>query len=144
MPLSKTFVLFGVNIGNLGKSGHRPKSPQLCKSWNEALGKVKPRLQVHLRFGHTGNFILTSENDTEAQFALSHLHQILQKKFAVFSKEEYIGWVEQGIQAFGQALLLSKVLQKKKNWPELYFVQSTKTYFKLSIFRFPTPITLLA
>jgi hypothetical protein len=100
--VSREFVLFGLNIGNLGQPGQRHRVADLCKRWNQSLEEIEPALEVLSGFGHTGNFILTCESDVDIHFIFAQLEQYLNENFAVFAKEEYLRWVTQARAAFGE------------------------------------------
>lgn len=95
MPTSTQFVLFGVNLGNIGGRGPRTPMVELCKKWNMACSQSQPVLHVLPGFGHTGNFLLTAEKECTQSFILVQLTRQTGGQFAVFTAEGFLKWLNQ-------------------------------------------------
>ncbi len=89
------FVLFGVNIGNLGRSGPdgRPSSAELCRGWNEAFEREGSPFRVRPAFRKTGNFFLTSDDERSVGQVAEAVRAATRRTFAVFTEAEFLSLV---------------------------------------------------
>jgi hypothetical protein len=89
------YILFGVNIGNLGRSGPegRPTSAELCRRWNEAFEKDGVPFTVRPAFRGTGNFFLVGEEERSVGQLTEALRAATKRVFAVFTETEFLSLV---------------------------------------------------
>lgn len=89
------FVLFGVNMGNVGQTGPRVKMTDQCNRWNSVLCQLEPPLSICATYRHTGNFMLAARASVDAQRVSRHLSDVLGITFAVFTAENFLEWLRQ-------------------------------------------------
>ena len=89
------FVLFGVNMGNVGQTVPRVKMTDRCNGWNSVLCQLEPPLSICATYRHTGNFVLTARASVDAQRISRHLSDVLRITFAVFAAENFLEWLRQ-------------------------------------------------
>ncbi len=85
------YVAFAVGVGGLDRG--RPRIRKLLRDWNARLAAKGVGLFLRQGFGHTGNFLLTSEQERGLAEIADLLSEILKTKFAVFYVPEFLGWL---------------------------------------------------
>jgi hypothetical protein len=91
------FVVFGVNIGNLGRSDPegRPTSAEMCRRWNEAFERDGIRVTVRPAYRGTGNFFLAGEDNRSVRQVTETLWAAAKRAFAVFTEDEFLSLVRE-------------------------------------------------
>ncbi|MBI4591453.1 MAG: hypothetical protein HY725_21710 [Candidatus Rokubacteria bacterium] len=89
------YVVFGVNIGNLGRSDPegRPTSAELCRRWNEAFRRDGIPFTVRPAYRATGNFFLNSDEERSVGRVAETLRITTKRSFAVFPEAEFLSLV---------------------------------------------------
>jgi hypothetical protein len=101
------YVVFGVNIGNLGRSHRevRPSSADLCRRWNAIFGKQHIPFTLRHAYRGTGNFFLTVDGEWSVARVSEALRVATNRGFAIFAEAEYLNLVVDLEQAFAQESL---------------------------------------
>jgi hypothetical protein len=89
------YVAFGVNTGNLGRSGPggRPTSVELCRHWNGIFQKEAIPLTIRPAYRGTGNFFLTAPEQWGVGPTTEALLDATKRAFALFSEAEFLSLV---------------------------------------------------
>lgn len=89
------YVVFGVNIGNLGRNGPegRPTSAELCQRWNTIYEEGGTPFYIWPAYRGTGNFFLAGAEGWTVEKVAARLRVATRRGFAVFTKADYLAWV---------------------------------------------------
>lgn len=87
------FVLFAVNVGNRSRRRGRANVDQLCEEWSRQLTREGRDFVILSLYGHTGNFLLQCGIDVNISDVAEVLMNSLGRRFAVFSKDEFLACV---------------------------------------------------
>jgi hypothetical protein len=86
------YLIFGVDIGNLGFSGRRQDMSEWALEMNKKLASLQSSTKIVDWYGHTGNFVIESSKTERSEIA-SELTSVVGASLAVLSVDEVTDFV---------------------------------------------------
>jgi hypothetical protein len=88
------FIAFERNRGNVGTRQPREGMDSLRAVWNRRLAAERAGIRVAMSYGHTGNFIVHTDQPVTIEDVIRPLSDVLERRFAVFPDVDYLRWLD--------------------------------------------------